>query len=146
MRDHDNRAIHWDIVTQTGREHNKGCAGCRYVTHEFYCDYLLQEGRRRPCKPYPGGGCPIKDATQRDPRCHPGYLFSRRQKKKIVQSKRVPKNTLDRSPLAAELYEKGANDLQIAMACGCSKQTVLKWRKRTGRKSHWHNRRKELTP
>lgn len=137
--------INWSLVTQDGRSQNHGCAGCRYVTRDFYCGYYLQTQRRRPCAPFPGGGCPIKAAGEEPPRKHPGYLFSKKQKRRIAPP-RPGRSMLDDNPLAADLYRKGANDLQIAAACGCSKQTVLNWRHRTGRESHWKKRRKEGAP
>lgn len=123
---------------------NRGCKGCRYKDRNYICDYYLITGQRRPCKPWPGGGCDAKDTRKiRDPRCHPPNLMSKRQKRKIEATKHTYKSRLEDNQLAAELYEKGASDLQIALACGCRRETVMKWRHATGRESKYRQKRKE---
>lgn len=66
--------------------------------------------------------------------------------KEIVFSHRqmwdLRKNNADELPKearrrAATLYKKGACDAQIALACHCSKRAVMRWRKETGRESHF---------
>ena len=126
---------------------NRGCKGCRYKDQYYICNYSLITGQRRPCKPWPGGGCDAKDTRKnRDPHCHPPNLMSKRQTRQIAATNRTYKSRLEDNQLAAELYDKGANDLQIALACGCRRETVMKWRHTTGRESNWKKTRKEPIP
>lgn len=127
---------------------NHGCKGCIYKDQYYICNYLLITGHRRPCATWPGGGCDVKDTRRRpDPHCHPPNIMSKRQKKTVSNLHRGGrKSVLTDSQLAADLYEKGANDLQISLACGCRRETVLAWRQKTGRESNWKKKRKEPTP
>lgn len=42
---------------------------------------------------------------------------------------------------AATLYRSGAIDAEVAIACSCTKNAVLEWRRRTGRQSNYEKRR-----
>jgi len=43
-----------------------GCRGCiHYVPNDGSCIYILNTGRRRPCKPKPNGGCAAKDTGKK---------------------------------------------------------------------------------
>lgn len=47
-----------------------------------------------------------------------------------------PQSLLDGNERAERMYEEGWTDIEIATAMNCSKSTVQKWRKRTGRPSN----------
>lgn len=44
---------------------------------------------------------------------------------------------------AAAIYRRGGIDAEIAIACSCTRNAVLEWRRRTGRESNYE-RRKEF--
>ena len=83
----------------------------------------------------PQGGCSL----YRSSKTHQEQLLTKKARQKASQAVRERKRklpqTLDRE-LAATLYDKGANDLQIGLACNVCKKTVANWRKATGRPSH----------
>lgn len=139
-------AVDWSVLAKTGKKTNKNCRGCIHADPDLFCFYSVRVGHRRPCKMHPGGGCDVKQTRNgAAPSVHPDYIITPRQIKAVQKSKKKTKvELLEENPKAAKLYDKGASDLQIATACGVSKQTVLTWRQRTGRPSHWKNRRKDM--
>lgn len=122
----------------------RSCIGCGY--HAGCCIYILITGHRRPCPP--GDACtvylPVKkeDQAERDKRLgrRNNFLFQQHPKTGQVAPNINVKATpaLARvylSKEAAELYEGGRSDPEIARALGVNKCTVAKWRKLTGRPS-----------
>ena len=50
------------------------------------------------------------------------------------------------SHTAAELYNAGAIDIEIAEACGVSRQTICNWRNRNGLTAHGRRMQREDVP
>lgn len=61
------------------------------------------------------------------------FLLSRKNLAKTLPSEREGR--------AAALYRGGAIDAEIAIACNCTKNAVMEWRRRTGRASNYEKRR-----
>lgn len=120
------------------RPEQKGCKGCRYQDHQGWCDYIGITGRKRPAKIRPGGGC---DCKEKKPTHHPGLMLTQKSKKTL--SPKTPKKPVLDHGKALDLYHKGANDAQIALACGCSKGTVQHWRNKHQLASNYFKNRKD---
>lgn len=117
---------------------HKGCQGCFYQDGQGFCDYIGIEGRKRPAKILPGGGCELKIGKR--PR-RQSQLLTGKSKKAL--SPKTPKKPILDHDKALELYHKGANDVQIALACGCSKGTVQHWRNKNRLASNYFKNRKD---
>lgn len=132
----------YDLTVSIVRNGNKRrypkCAGCRYLSQFWTCDYLWHTRSSRikqGVHTEPQGGCSL----YRSSKTHQEQLLTKKARQKASQAVRERKRklpqTFDRE-LAATLYDKGANDLQIGLACNVCKKTVANWRKSTGRPSH----------
>lgn len=115
-----------------------GCRGCRYQDGQGWCDYIGITGRKRPAEIRPGGGCDCKEKKQTR---HPSLMLTQKSKKTL--SPKTPKKPILDHDKALELYHKGANDVQIALACGCSKGTVQHWRNKNRLASNYFKNRKD---
>lgn len=115
---------------------NKGCDGCYFADQYWHCDYILKMKRRRPVKPYPGGGCACY--TKHKPKATPDDVtigLSNRQRRLLaLQAGNIKSFSkfLDSSQEAFDLYNAGEPDIVIAHRFDCSKNTITNWRKRNG--------------
>lgn len=120
------------------------CKGCYYLGGGS-CNYLIVEGRRRPCPP--GADCTAyrSDAGSTSQyRAHSGAMSgtfpASPHKGKVRKTSRVY-----RSPAMdalehvgeAEMYAQGASDGAIAQAAGVSARSVSAWREKTGRSRNY---------
>ena len=130
----DVNAIRWNAVAGTDRKHTKGCEGCRY--HDYYgdCIYILIEGHRRGVPMNPGGGCSKKSVS----RTKSGKFILTDTQKQIAKTSKAWDFDTER---AAQFYELGDSDTSIANKLHCRKQSILDWRKATGRVSNYIRRR-----
>ena len=126
------------VVRNGNKRRYPKCAGCRYLSQLWTCDYLRYTGScriKQGVHTEPQGGCSL----YRSSKTHQEQLLTKKARQKASQAVRERKRklpqTFDRE-LAATLYDKGANDLQIGLACNVCKKTVANWRKATGRPSH----------
>lgn len=147
-----NKAINWDILARNDeRKLNRNCRGCKYLAQDYTCRYILDTNKSRVAqgiKTRPGGGCDLYNGTKHKmSSVRPGIVISQTVARKIACNPDKRINLLDNNKeaqeKALELYNKGASDMQIGAALGCSKQTVFNWRKANGLKSNHNKFRKE---
>lgn len=113
--------------TSTCDAYCKGCGHYRGGNGLYICEYLLDEGRKRPCKPGKGCTCHTKfGGAKKRPYVNP-MAPKRRVESKPRKRKIEPK-------LARELFEAGKTDEEIAAAFCAAKVTVRKWRAENGLK------------
>ncbi len=96
------------------------CEGCAYavlLSGEWYCDYLLTTGHRRPCPP--GEGCTVRVEEKKDP------------KQTWKECPPVKGRTWD-TEKARALYEQGYTDARIAAEVGATGTAVGFWRRKLG--------------
>lgn len=93
-----------------------GCEGCAFavlLSGEWYCDYLLMTGHRRPCPP--GEGCTVRKAANLT-------------KKESAFMRRRAWDTDD----ARALYDQRLSDNEIAKRIGVTASAVACWRRGLG--------------
>jgi hypothetical protein len=110
----------------------KWCRGCRYVSCEGGCDYLLRTGHSRGCPP--GEGCTVRDTGGRD-RVSCGLPPLRTDRDEYRRT--AASVALEHDETALRLYAAGASDPAIARATGWGVATVRNWRRRTGRPANY---------
>lgn len=96
------------------------CEGCVYAAclgGDWYCDYLLTVGRRRPCPP--GDACTVRAEAERDP------------KKKWKEGYSMKARSWD-TERARALYDQGRADAEIAAEVGATASAVAFWRRKLG--------------
>lgn len=106
------------------------CERCKYrgfldtETQYACCDYLYVTGHPRSSLP------PREDGL-----C-PGFEEGKREYSRIVQNitnvKQEPRPMKYDGELMRRVYDRGGTDGEIAAATGCSKSTVVSWRRRNG--------------
>ena len=102
---------------------SKYCEGCDHMSNMRYggitCNYLLDTGKRRPCKA--GNGCTEHTGTLR------------------VQDERDSFDTA----VAFRLFDEGMSDEEIGNAVNRSKWTIQEWRLKNGlRRRNWKGNRR----
>ena len=130
----DVNAIRWDAVAGTDRKYTPGCEGCRYRDHYGDCVYILMKGHRRGVLMNPGGGCGKKTTSK----AKSGKFILTDTQKQIAKTSKAWDFDTEK---AARFYELGDSDAVIANKLRCRKQSVLDWRKTTGRVSNYTRRR-----
>lgn len=150
--------INWAVIARNDeRKLNRNCKGCKHLSRDYTCRYLLDMGPghsrvRQGIKMHPDGGCDLYTSAKHEKSSvRPGILLTKgaaqkmREIAKTDPEKHLSKldNNVQAQNTALALYNKGAGDAQIANTLCVTKQTVFNWRKANGLPSNYHKFRKE---
>ena len=110
------------------------CRSCKYCSRDYesvasqaYCDYLDHTGHARSVICPPGVGCICYERRER--RKPKKWSLPKRPKDQKRIRKRGGKIN---GKIATKLYGEGANDCQIAAACGVTRGAIRQWRMKNG--------------
>ena len=128
-------AIRWGKVAGNDKHRNAACAGCKHWDHHGNCSYIINENHRRGVPIWPGGGCEKKDTSVK---VKGGEFILTDKQKQIAKTSKTWDFDTEK---AARFYDLGDSDMAIANKLHCRKQSILNWRKATGRKSNYIRRK-----
>ena len=129
-------------IQQTQKHDKRGCKDCIYLSSSEWCDYREMTGRSRLVDGgplHPDGGCSLHKRGKRVVASKsPWYGYERRKKLDEIEGQLVYRKPTRRQRIGehdAEIeryYNMGLIDRKVAEMVGCSKSSVLRWRKRNG--------------